>query len=502
MVKLWKKTAGSKRRWTRGSNVAMQVLLAFWLLVVVNGWAFQYSWRTDLTGEQKWAIDPTTIEFLRQLPQNVEVVIPYRSPGRNPGALLEYQVMERAKRLLEEFQMHTPRLRVAAYVDVLRDPEGWSRLRDEYNLDTPNLIYLFIDGEQDQGRYISVRPQDLARFRLPTLDAPEIVPGIQSENLAEGLTNALRRLLVSERPRVLFSQGHGEIRLSGPQGAWKVESFRQDLVGRGYDVGEIDLLQTPVVPTGTALLVLVAAGPDFDAYRGEARAAIVDHVERGGAVMLFSPDQGGSGLEGALRERGITMHEDWLVAESDTRQPWQLLTTEINGTHPIFSGLEYGSFRVAFQVAHHVEVQEPATALLASAADTWLERSFKHIRREATEPLASYPVVAVVDNLVAEGSDQAQGRWAVFGAWSMVLNAEGNSALRWGAYQGGARQMILRTVNWLTQQELPVAGEGRPVKTTRVVVEDIERPLWWLALVFLPSAPLLAGLCVFFLRRK
>ena len=138
---------------------------------------------------------------------------------------------------------HTPRLRVAAYVDVLRDPEGWTRLRDEYSIDTPNLIYFFI-AEQPE-RFVAVRPEDLAEFQLPTIYTPEVVPKVVRENLVEGLTNALRRVVVTERPRVVFSQGHGEIRLEGYGDAWAVENLRQDLVGRGYAVWGGQPLRTP-----------------------------------------------------------------------------------------------------------------------------------------------------------------------------------------------------------------------------------------------------------------
>lgn len=515
MLASWTKTDGARRRWSRGANVAAQVFLAFWLLVVVNGWAFQYSWRVDLTREQKWAIDDSTIEFLRSLPKSVDVVIPYRAKDVNAYTLLSYQVIERSKRLLDEFQTHAgPRLRVAEYVDVINDPAGWTRLRDQYEIDTPNLIYFFLAGETSKDRFVAIRPEDLAEFQLPSLARPEVVPKVVREHLAEGLSNALRRVVVAEQQRVLFSQGHGEPRLESEKGI-SIGTLHRDLVGRGYDVGAIDLLATPEVPADTALLVLLSVGADFSAYRGEARAAILEHVARGGSVLLFKPDQGNSGLEGALKDRGITLRDEWIVAEGEGRRPWQLLTTSINGAHPACSGLTMGEFRVAAQFAHRMEVVPPAMAVLSSPPNSWLERDLKYIRRDADEPFDSYPIIATVDNLYANsdrslapaaGADVAvedtvpQGRWAVCGSWMLVLDPN-NSALGWGSYQGGARQLILRTINWLTMRDLPVAGEGRVVKTTQLVVEDVARPLWWLALVFLPVTPLLAGIVVFLMRR-
>ena len=75
-----------RRRLKIGFNVLAQVLLCLWLLLIVNGWVFRHSWRSDWTRDQRYAISPETAKLLVTLPQTVEVVTDDRARRRARGS--------------------------------------------------------------------------------------------------------------------------------------------------------------------------------------------------------------------------------------------------------------------------------------------------------------------------------------------------------------------------------------------------------------------------------
>lgn len=485
-----------RSRWQTGLNVLAQVFLALWLLLVVNSWAFKHSHRVDLTREKIHELDSGTIELLEGLPRPVEVVIPF-SNQTDERAVLFQKVLDRAVRTCEEFQLVNPGFRLVSAVDILRDPTGWEQIKSQYEIDSPDAIYLF-SGERRE----VVLPTDLAQFQLPTAQNPNVQPALVAERVAEALATAIKRVLTDERPRVLITQGSGEVSLENPRVQWSLRSFQGSLGARGYEVFAHDLRLEPEIPENTSLVVLVCAGPDgFDPLRGERRDAIQRYLDSGGSLMVFLPVRGASGLEPLLQEFGITAGDSHVAIVGPEpgrrRGPTTfLMTSLVNSVHEACRGLEWGSFEAELRLYRplHLDPEGDALALLSSPQESWLESDYRYLRRDAQDSVGSFPLIAA-----AESTSGA--RVVVFGSWSSVLDPQPRAPA--GFFRTGARRLILNTTHWLVRDPVPEAGGGRELGAERMVLNDrFVFAIRWMALLVLPACAILAGLLAFWIRRS
>lgn len=491
------KVPATRRRWAVGSNVLLQILLASWLLLLVNGWAFKNSWRVDLTREHKHVLDPATLEFLRTLPRGVEVVIPF-SNRRSPEALVAQRILDRAIRVCEEFELANPSFHLAEAVNVLRDPVGWTNVREKYKIEAADCVYLFC-GERRE----VLLPSDMARFFVPETPDPDVVTRIESEHVAEALASAVKRVISTDRPRVWFAQGSGEMPVDAPRGQWAINAFRQSLVDRGYEVAAVDLRTEPEVDADLDLLILVCGGPDgFTPYSGDRREAIERFVDRGGSLLVFMPILGGVGLEDLFRRRGLDPGDSFVTVDGPSpgrvRGPTTFMITGlVNETHPATRGLRVGEFdaEVTGYRAVHVDPQSGAQSLLTSPAGAWLERDPRSLRRDESDPVGQFSLIAVGE----EGS--GGGRLVVVGGWNTVLDA--STATGTGRFEGGARRLIMSIAHWLVRDELAEVGPGRTLEADRIVLtEGLLRAFRWCAWFVMPACVLIGGLTAFWLRRR
>lgn len=495
MVRL-PRTPRRNRRLAVSANVVAQLLLATWLLLIVNGWAFKNSWRVDLTRDKKYALDPSTEQFIRQLPRGVDVVVAFSNRSTSEAALAQ-QALDRAIRLCEEFQLVNPSFRLAETVDVLRDPAGWDRVKERYSIEAPDCVYLFSGDRRE-----TLLPTDMASFRLPSASNPNVTPELVSERVAEALAAAVKRVVSLDQPVIRFTQGSGEMSVESPRGQWSLGLFRRSLVDRGYEVETIDLRTTEDVPPKTDLLVLVCGGPDgFEPLRGQRRDAVERYLDGGGSLLVFLPFTGATGLERLLTNHGILPGDTFVAVDGPSPGRRSGPTTFqiagfVNEGHPAALGLTFGEFEAEVDSYRHLQLdpESPAQALLSSSDDSWLERDLSLLRRHESDPVGRFPLVAASE--VAAGS-----RVVVFGSWSSILDP--SPTRRAGRYGKGVQRLVLGSVHWLVREELGEVGSGRELAVERIpLTAGLLRAYRWSALVVLPGCSILAGLFAFWLRRR
>ncbi|MCA8962543.1 MAG: Gldg family protein, partial [Planctomycetes bacterium] len=258
----WRITHPRRRRAKVLANIAVQCCAALWLLVMVNGWVFYYSWPVDLTDNRRFTLPPETQTLLQNLGTRVEVVIPFQF-GADLRARLEHKVFTRARRILTEMEKASGGdLRIVE--DFRVEPQHWAEVQEQYQVDEINRIYLITSDRREV-----LAPSDLALFR----SADEVAPGesakLISENVVEALTVAIRRVVQADRPQILFAAGHGEL------GVDDMPEFVLDLRERGFSTDTIDLRTQGVIPSEVRLLVIVAQGEGgFDGFLEEDRLKV------------------------------------------------------------------------------------------------------------------------------------------------------------------------------------------------------------------------------------
>ncbi len=464
-------------------HVALQLLLAFWIVWVGNAWAFRHSWRIDLTRDQRYAIAPETTEFLRALPKRVEIIVPY-SFGSSAADRIRARVFARAIRTIEEFELVNPYCRLEENLNIARDPLRWESLRNEKSLGSPNRIYLFAGDRRE-----TITFEDLAEMR----ETPN-GPVLERERVPEALAAALERVVHDDAPRWLFSQGHGEISPTDAEPRLGVASWVRDLAERGVSLESSDLRQGGAIPDGIDVLVVIAGGngeAPFDPFSSEVRGDVERFLDRGGDLLLMLPFYGECGLEPLLAPMGIEfrnglVHSGGGDAASGigSIQVW-----DYDEQHPITKRFRFEEDKIELNSFRSLVVTPPAIPLVTTSPDTWLEFDLDGVH-DASEPAGPFPVVACL-----EGSpDSGRGRVVVFGSWTPVLDV---------FHRSQSRRLLLSACDWLAEREGPTVGVGRVDASDRVNLTADEGRFWfWLTIFAFPGSALAVGLGVWGLRRR
>jgi hypothetical protein len=419
------------------------------------------------------------------------VVIPWGF-GRSPEERARGEVFVRAMRTCEEFSKINPAFRIRKVVHVGREPLEWPKVREKYEIEQFNRIYLFAGTRRE-----SVAVEDMAVILRPSLRRPDVRPEVSSERVQQAIADALSRVLLEDGPQVLFTQGHGEISIDRPLGTVRVEALRSALANRGYEVGTLDLRIEKAVPERTHLLVTVA-GPGFERIRGEARRAIAAHVERGGALLIFLPQRGDSGLEVLLEKFGVASREG-LVATVGPNPGGRVAATtflfceRVSPEHPITEQFPAGAFRAEVLSARALAPATGAVPILYSPDESWLETG-SFLSDDPTDPRGPFPLMTA-----SEGKPSGQAgrrpRVVVSGSWTAALDPY---------FRGDARRLLLNAVYWLTNRdELASASGWRENQVNRIQLsEGVRRAFYWTSFLVLPGCSLLAGIFAFLVRRR
>ena len=464
-------------------HVVLQLFLATWCLWVANAWAFRHSWRVDLTSDQRYALAPETVAFLRQLPTKVDVVVP-TSFGRSATDRLRAKIFSRAVRTLEEFELVNPYCRLSETLNIAANPVRWGELRNQLGIDRENRVY-FLAG--DRREWVSI--EDLATI-TETSDGPILV----EERVPEALAAALERLLQEESPRWLFTQGHGAVSPTDTRPNFGVSSWLRDLTERGLILESSDLRRGGAIPEETDVVCITGgqvAEVPFEPFGIEARGEIERFLARGGNLMVFLPFDGPIGFEDLLKEWGVIPLAGLVHSEQANASGaiGAIEAADFDDSHPITARFKNETDRIELASIRGLEVQAPARPLLFSTSQTWLERDLDG-RQSAEEPPGPFPVVAATE--LSRGD--VTNRIVVLGSWTPVVDAY---------HRGQSRRLLLSIADWLLEREARGVGTGRVDAGHRVPWSPDHARLWnWITLLIAPGLVLLIGGAVVWMRRR
>jgi len=195
-----------------------QILILIAVLVIVNLIASKWFFRLDLTSEKRHTLSSTSVNLLKELPSEVLVKV-YLSGDLNVG----FQKLSKASReMLEEFQSVAGRKIDFRFMDPNEGSEKEKKALlqqlQEYGFEPQSVFENAEDGRQIQSY---VFPYALVNFedRVIGVNLLENIPGyggaenlnISIESLEYKFTDALRRLISNEKPKIAFLEGHGEL---------------------------------------------------------------------------------------------------------------------------------------------------------------------------------------------------------------------------------------------------------------------------------------------------
>ncbi len=507
---------GSRRRVVESSTLGAGVALALALLVIVNYFGWKYHDRWDWTGERLYTLSEKSVNVLRGLERDIEAVV-FLTPAD--------ELYDPVRELLARYDAESPRFTVRL-LDPEKNPAEAQTLADRYQLGQGDVV-IFDRGDDRR----VVESADLADYDFSGLQfgqGPQIT-GFKGEQV---FTGAILELAEDRKPKIVFTGGHGELRVDDLSQAGLSDA--RDLLGRdNFVLEEWASLGDPRVPEGTDVVVI--AGPTAGFVEPEV-AGLREFLERGGRLLLLADptlrDDGAftdTGLEELLESYGVALERDVVIDPSNPLPFYGAETIFVNsyGDHPITRSLRQTQVPVILPLARSVREADGAAGvevgeLLRSSADGWGERNLTGLGRvEKDENDLPGPVaMGLAVEVVADDAEPAAGAEAEAeveaadldppaatvpapAATRLVVIGDSDFATNGQIRNVGNAELLANALNWLVEREALV---GIPPKRPEQVRLSLSRAqlhrLTWLVLGVLPGLAVVSGVVVYLRRRK
>ena len=298
------------------ASVLVGIALAMVVAVLVNVVATRRYSRWDWTSNKRYSLTLATIQTLRDLPEPIQIWVLLGSADP-----LEQSV----KQLLVAYRAETSKLDVH-YIDPDRDIVALEDVKKRFKIETGRTQ----DGHVVADAIVVVTRGDRHWF-LSVSDMVEISSGDDTHvkpKEERALTGAIRNVLGSERAKLCFTTGHGEMSPEDP-GQEGAGMLRDILVKDNYEITVVD----PGAPNATkpfsSCSVVVISGLRGAFTNDETERLRTYLLEGGNLLAAVSPITGSTetgmvapNLDRALAPFGMALDDDLVIEEDpDTSFP-------------------------------------------------------------------------------------------------------------------------------------------------------------------------------------
>lgn len=493
------------------------VAIAMVVVVLLNVVAARHYVRWDWTSNQRYSLSPATTQTLHELPDGVQIWV--LLGGADP---LEQSV----KQLLVAYSAETTKLDIH-YVDPDRDTAALQDLQKRFKIET---------GRTEQGHVVTDAIVVVARgdkhWFLTTSDMVEISAGDDTRvkpREERALTGAIRNVLGTEKAKLCFTTGHGEMSPSDASDHG-VGVLKDVLEKDNYEVVLVDSAAPNAAEAFKPCAVVVVAGLRGAFTKDETERLRTYLMEGGNMLVAASPISGESetgftsaNLERALAPFGVALDDD-LVVEDDP----ELAFPGTAGsrfvaqprTHAVTAALVKGDAatqanvvvpRVVLQFARSMhKVSEPGSAAAAELLVT-SDKAFgltnvtgaadwKDGPKKRAGDLGGPLVVAMASERPKVSPSAPHGpRLVVIGSASVLTASSFHDPL---PLRGGAL-LVESAISWLASkpQVLDVPERSAVPAGLRLTADDRSEVMRYV-LVLMPAMAALLGLAIGFWRRS
>lgn len=506
--------SSAKRALLQGGILSAGVLLVLALLVMFNYLSFRHFKRFDWTGSKIYTLSEKSLGVLRGLEKNIELVMVL-----SPNSQLGSQVYTSTNELVDRYVAANPQRIKRRNLDPGRNPLEFERLVKSFGLERENVIV--VAHTDAQGNLVDKRvieELDLAEIDYSGAQFGQ-PPSIKEYRGEKQITSAILSLVEARKPKILFTQGHGEASLD-PQGDGYSLSKARELLGKdNFDLSSWDGLGRGDVPPGTDLVVVAGprtnlTPPELDALgryidQGGRLLFMADPVVSNGQILLVDPP-----LRAFFAKYGIELGDDLVIDPSSeiTFFGAGALLTDNFGNHPIVEALAQTRTRVLMRLARTVRAATAAppgwqvSQLVLGSQESWGETNFAGLMNseepipDGADPRGRVPLAVAASKGDPEAPAPAPGapsepRIVVFGDVDIATDTYLGS--------GGNPVLMANTFNWLVARQHLIDIEGRkPEQAGMTLAENDYRSLVALVMLLLPGAAVITGVWIAMRRRR
>jgi len=506
---------GRRRAVVEGSMWSLGVLLVVALVGIVNYFGMKYYKRWDWTSNHLYSLSEKTRSVLAGLDRDVDVTM-LIGPGSN--------VYTDSKELLERYAAASKHFHFDV-VDPERNIARAKQLVERFKLQSLDVIVF----EAGTDRRL-VQAHELADFDYSAMQYGG-KPSMTAFKGEEEFTGAVLALVEQKKPKVLFTTGHGERGLDDPDGNG-LSQIRELLGKENVDLESWASLGKPDVPDGTDLLVVAGPSngfipPELDVFGR--------YLDKGGRMLvLLDPElqsDGGiakTGLEPWLAQHGVVVDDDLVVDPSATVPFYgdETIFVSPTGVNPVVASLESQQLSAIVSLARSVRAGSlpaamEAKPLLETSSEGWGETDLAHLRAVAkgdSDVAGPVPVgIAVAarqekPKSPAELEEEEENPDAKPAAdkpavdapkWRLVVFGDSDFASNALMPAAGNPVLVANAFNWLLErQQLLGIGPKKPEQVRLSLTPGELRAVTWTTLAGMPGLAILAGVLVWYRRRR
>jgi ABC-type uncharacterized transport system involved in gliding motility auxiliary subunit len=470
-------------------NLVAAVLLAFVLVQLVNYIALSNAQRWDWSARQYYALSEKTTNLLSELEHRVEIIVFFQE---------EHLLYSDIENLLEEYQYESRNIHVE-WVDPARDLARTEKLAKKYGLTEAQVVVFDIGGKSKV-----VKEADLAGYRMVKRRREPVMSAFKGE---QAFSSAIQGLVQGETPVVYFLVGHDERRVTEFDQVSGYSTIGTIIFRDNLEIKELLLTGEKKIPADAAALVI--AGPAKAMSSTEAEM-VEDYLSRSGRVMLLLDAMKTTGLEPMLRRWGVALRNDFVLDPENTLRGSDVLILTYY-EHPIT--LRMGGAGARFHLPRSIEpllMDDPAAGTedrplviqLAMTSDkSWSETQVDESSAKYDENSGDLRGPLSLAVAVERGATQKMldvqirpSRMVVFGDSDFVSN---------GALAGGDQDLFMSALNWLLDREELMAIAPKPIEEIKLSLSRKQLgDLFWINIAGIPAFAGVAGLLVWFRRRK
>jgi ABC-2 type transport system permease protein len=483
------------RRVRIGFNVLTQIVLALFLVAMVNSIAFKHYLRWDFSRDQKYALSDKTKRFLDTLKSKMRITIFF--PPTTPittdvqNLLTEYQYAGKGKIDIE-------------HIDPERNLSRAKELFDKYKVVTDEPL-LVVDYE---GRNKTVKASEMAEIDQSGMALGE-GPRVAAFKGEQAITTAMIDLVEGKKKTLGYVLGHKEPPLTEGSAISVLKTFIEN---ENIQFKELNLLDLDAIPEDVKTVVII--GPQYDFSDREMKLLRNFWDKQGRILLLLDPAAKTPKLDAFVSELGVKVNDDRLMVFLRTGIQELALTRDVQarflGDSPITKRL--ADVRALFLGGTSSLTLEPDRARAANIRIEPLIQAEKGYFAETdynTDNQAKFQADAKRDSNTSltigaaiEKGGSADERVQLNSSRLVVVSnstfVQDNAITQ--DQQG--LDFMSGSVNWLLSREQLIGIAPKVSKPLTFSLNgDALARLRWIILVFMPLIPAVIGTMVWWQRR-
>jgi len=471
------KQSFKRKSFIYSSNLLLLIVIVLGILVIINFFFSKHHYRMDFTETKLHSLSDQSVTVLKALDDDINIKLFFREGNYSRGNM---------ENLMEIYSYHSNKIK-----------------------------YEFIDPDKNPGL---VKRYEIAEDGTSIFESGEKESRITSSS-EEDITNALIEISREGKKVIYFLEGHGEASLeeTGDNG---YSTAKNELEKLAYEVKKLPLALEDNFPDDISLLVI--PGPQKDLLPNELET-INAYIMRGGRVFFMTDPETAPGLIPYLEGFGVKLENDLIVDTVSRLLGGDYFMPVVNEYEPhrITEKFRYATF---FPYARSVSPADEkpegisVETIARSSQNSWSERQLD--QQEVTfssDDDVGGPVSLAVVATIQPNEEQPQtpeeesseeeseapkdtvprpeGRIAVFGDSDFGTNRY--------YYLSGNGNFFLNTVNWLTEEEDLISIQPKTSSPRTIQLSPSQgRLIFFVSLVILPLAVLIAGFAIWIRRRS